>query len=67
MEATREDLSRVSVETVGDFERIKAVYSQLYLTKLEEEIRAQRLSGSRDALVAHAKYVWMIEALLWVC
>ncbi|KAF8921587.1 hypothetical protein CPB85DRAFT_1271499 [Mucidula mucida] len=56
MEATREDLSRVSVETVGDFERIKAVYSQLYLTKLEEEIRAQRLSGSRDALVAHAKY-----------
>ncbi|KAF9050788.1 hypothetical protein BDZ89DRAFT_940399 [Hymenopellis radicata] len=57
MESSREDLSsRVSVETVGDFERVKAVYSQLYLTKLEEEIRAQRLTASRDALVAHAKH-----------
>lgn len=57
MESSREDLSRVTVEATADFERVKAAYTEVYLSTLDAEIRAQGLEASRDALIANAKHV----------
>ncbi|KAK0210496.1 hypothetical protein DFS33DRAFT_297419 [Desarmillaria ectypa] len=55
METSRDDILRVNVDTQGDFQRIKADYSRLFLSFIEEQIRTQGLESQREVMVAHAQ------------
>ncbi|EGN92014.1 hypothetical protein SERLA73DRAFT_191716, partial [Serpula lacrymans var. lacrymans S7.3] len=53
MDAIRDELPRISVETMQDWKRVQANYNDALLLRLEKEIGAQGLSQERDALLAH--------------
>jgi len=50
---SREDLPRVSVDSVQDWHRLKTSYRSAALASLEQHIIAHGLTSERDALVAH--------------
>lgn len=54
---TREDLPRVSVGSVQDWEKIKANYRTATIACLEDHILATGLQNERDALIAHTNEV----------
>ncbi|CDO74860.1 hypothetical protein BN946_scf185004.g10 [Trametes cinnabarina] len=53
MEAQREDLPRISVETLDDWRRIKRNYTIAALTALDEQLSGSSSSEDREALLAH--------------
>lgn len=57
MDSSREDLPRVSVGTVQDWQRLEGNYKRATLSHLEEQILAKGLTGERDALLAHINQV----------
>jgi hypothetical protein len=50
MDLTREDLPRVSVETLKDLKAMKTQYTQAALAQLDATIVASGLTGDKDAL-----------------
>ncbi|KAI8998973.1 hypothetical protein BD414DRAFT_454287 [Trametes punicea] len=53
MEAQREDLPRISVETLDDWRRIKRNYTIAALTALDEQLSDGSSSEDREVLLAH--------------
>ncbi|KAH9890703.1 hypothetical protein C8Q73DRAFT_793129 [Cubamyces lactineus] len=53
MEAQREDLPRISVETLDDWRRIKRNYTIAALTALDEQLSGGSSAEDREALLAH--------------
>ncbi|EPQ58755.1 hypothetical protein GLOTRDRAFT_104409 [Gloeophyllum trabeum ATCC 11539] len=53
MDATREDLPRVSIETLQDWRRIKYNYERALLEMLDERLAASGLSHERDSLIPY--------------
>ncbi|KAI0654715.1 hypothetical protein C8Q70DRAFT_467442 [Cubamyces menziesii] len=53
MEAQREDLPRISVETLDDWRRIKRNYTIAALTALDEQLSGSSSTEDREALLAH--------------
>ncbi|KAI0328089.1 hypothetical protein GY45DRAFT_1326747 [Cubamyces sp. BRFM 1775] len=53
MEAQREDLPRISVETLDDWRRIKRNYTIAALTALDEQLSGSSSAEDREALLAH--------------
>lgn len=52
-EAQREDLPRISVETLDDWRRIKRNYTIAALTALDEQLSGNNSSEDREVLLAH--------------
>jgi len=65
MDSTREDLPRVSVGTVRDWQRLKSNYTQAALARLEEHVSANNLTDQRDALLDHMNQV--IHSIQCLC
>lgn len=54
----REDLARVSVGTVQDWQSLKSKYREFALESIQARIASNRaLARERDALLAHAEEV----------
>ncbi|KAG5635427.1 hypothetical protein H0H81_011317 [Sphagnurus paluster] len=51
---SREELPRISVGSVQDWNRLKTNYKAAALESLEERITTERLHNERDAMIAHA-------------
>lgn len=54
---SREDLVRVSVGSVQDWQRLKANYKNAILARLEENILTNGLAAEREELIAHTNKV----------
>lgn len=52
-EAQREDLPRISCETLDDWRRIKRNYTIAALTALDEQLSGNNSPADREALLAH--------------
>ncbi|KAJ8521911.1 hypothetical protein ONZ45_g1424 [Pleurotus djamor] len=50
---SREELQRISIDSVVDWNRVKDDYRTASMAILEEQIKSQGLSSQRDALIAH--------------
>ncbi|KAI0710445.1 hypothetical protein C8T65DRAFT_648385 [Cerioporus squamosus] len=53
MDSQREDIPRVSVETLDDWRRIKRNYTLAALTALEEQLSGNNSAEDRQVLLAH--------------
>ncbi|KAI0648217.1 hypothetical protein C8Q79DRAFT_1008567 [Trametes meyenii] len=53
IEAQREDLPRISVETLDDWRRIKRNYTIAALTALDEQLSGNNSTQDREVLLAH--------------
>ncbi|KAF9466435.1 hypothetical protein BDZ94DRAFT_221698 [Collybia nuda] len=53
MDSSREDLPRVSVGTVQDWQRLESNYKRATLSHLDQQILAKSLTTERDALLKH--------------
>ncbi|KAI0831788.1 hypothetical protein BC628DRAFT_1349781 [Trametes gibbosa] len=53
LEAQREDLPRISAETIDDWRRIKRNYTIAALTALDEQLTGSTSAEDREALLAH--------------
>ncbi|KAF8894388.1 hypothetical protein BD779DRAFT_1500776 [Infundibulicybe gibba] len=53
MNSIREDLPRVSIDSIQNWEHVKSRYAQAILTKLETELSATGTLEERAALLAH--------------
>ncbi|KZT28640.1 hypothetical protein NEOLEDRAFT_1129489 [Neolentinus lepideus HHB14362 ss-1] len=53
MDATREDLPRISIETLQDWRRIKYNYERALMQALDERLVASGLAQEREALVPY--------------
>ncbi|OSX64701.1 hypothetical protein POSPLADRAFT_1120932, partial [Postia placenta MAD-698-R-SB12] len=47
------DLTRISVDSLQDWLRIKDSYTQAALASLDDELRGSRLAAERDVLIMH--------------
>jgi flavin reductase (DIM6/NTAB) family NADH-FMN oxidoreductase RutF len=57
----RDDASRVSVDTLTDWHRIKATYTSAALAQLEARVASSYLTQERDVLLLHLKKVANID------
>ncbi len=71
-EAQREDLPRISCETLDDWRRIKRNYTIAALTALDEQLSGNNSPADREALLAHLHKASgslrrVVRALLTLC
>ena len=57
-DSQREDLPRISVETLDDWRRIKRNYTVAALAALEEQLSGNNSEEDRQVLLAHLHRVW---------
>jgi hypothetical protein len=55
-----EDIPRIAVETIADWKRIKASYSQAAIRQLDEQLEANGLMHERETHLAHLNEVELI-------
>ena len=60
--AAREDVQRVSVDTVNDWKRIKSNFSSAAFAALDEILEASGDSVDKNALLPHIDQVWLCLA-----
>ena len=65
MDSMHEDLPRVSVGTIRDWQRLKSNYTQAALARLEEHVSANNLTDQRDTLLDHMNQV--IHSIQHLC
>ena len=53
LDSQREDLPRISVETLDDWRRIKRNYTLSALTALDEQLSGNNSAEDRQVLLAH--------------
>lgn len=56
------DLTRISVDSLQDWLRIKDSYTQAALASLDDELRGSRLAAERDVLIMHLQQVYLESA-----
>ena len=60
LDSQREDLPRISVETLDDSRRIKRNYTLAALTALDEQLSGNNSAEDRQVLLAHLHQVrWL--------
>jgi hypothetical protein len=59
----REDVQRVSIDTINDWKRIKSNFSSAAFAALDEILEASGGSVDKDALLPHVDQVWPCPAL----
>jgi len=53
----REELPRVSLESIQDWQKMRANYKEAALTSLRAQISARGVAKEQDALLAHLEQV----------
>lgn len=60
MDPQREDLSRISVDSLQDWQRIKANYTSAALSALDEELAMSGSAAEKDVLLRHLQQVSLV-------
>jgi len=58
----REDVQRVSVETINDWKRIKSDFSAAAFAALDQVLESSGDSVDKNALIPHIDQVWLCLA-----
>jgi hypothetical protein len=56
----REDLPRITVDSISDWRRIQASYTASAIKQLDEQLAANGLSHEREAHLAHLNSVLVV-------
>lgn len=54
---TREDIPRVSVDSVQDWQRVKAHYREAAMKELQNLLTSQDIGHEKDAIMMHLEQV----------
>lgn len=57
--AAREDVQRVSIDTINDWKRIKSSFSSAAFAALDEILETSGSSVDKNALLPHIDQVWL--------
>jgi hypothetical protein len=57
MDESREDIPRISIDSLQDWRRIKAKFSKAILEQFDQAIRQSGLESERAALLPHVQQV----------
>jgi hypothetical protein len=57
---TREDLPRIAVDTIHDWQRVKTTVTDAALVKLDTQMAARRSTANRSALLQHMNQVLLL-------
>jgi len=63
--AAREDVQRVSIDTINDWKRIKSNFSSAAFAALDEILETSGGSVDKNALLPHIDQVWP-SLVLWI-
>lgn len=62
----REDLPRISADTIQDWQRVKSNYKNALVTSVDDRLAAQGLSKERELVLLHldqVRFAWLLIGL----